>query len=118
LSYIQQLLKGLIEPIILSMLNQLPMYGYQIGKELKQRSNGLLKFKGGTIYPALLRLEEKGLVISKWYDASNRKPRKYYHITSKGKKLLTSRSSDWHDFYLMINRFMQGNTILSEPGID
>ena len=118
MSYIQQLLKGLIDPIILSMLNQLPMYGYQIGKELKQRSNGILKLQGGTIYPALLRLEKKGLVNSRWHEISNKKPRKYYHITSKGKKLLTSRSSDWHDFYNMVNRFMQGNPGLPEPGID
>jgi PadR family transcriptional regulator PadR len=111
LAYVQQLLKGLIDPIILSTIERLPMYGYQIIKELEKITAGHLKFKRGTIYPSLLRLEKNGLVISKWKQITQGKGRRYYQITEKGQQFLSSRSSEWQDFCVVINRFMQrGNS--------
>ena len=111
MAYIQQLLKGLIDPIILSTIERLPMYGYQIVKELEKRTAGHLKFKGGTVYPSLLRLEKNGLVISKWKQITQGRGRRYYQITEKGQTFLSSRSSEWQDFCVVINRFMQrGNS--------
>ena len=108
MTYIQQLLKGLIDPIILSTINQLPMYGYQIIKELGQRTGGNLKLKGGTVYPALLRLEKKGLVTSKWEQTTERKGRRYYHITEKGRQFLASRAFEWQNLCVAMNRLMEG----------
>ena len=107
MSYIQQLLKGLVDPIVLSLINQLPMYGYQIAKELEQRTGGRLILKGGTIYPALTRLQRNGLVVSTWHKTSKRKGRRYYQITERGRQFLASCLSDWQDFYKVINKLTQ-----------
>ena len=107
MAYIQQLLKGLIDPIILSIINRLPMYGYQIVKELERRTGGLVNIKGGTVYPALLRMERNGLVTSDWKQTTERKGRRYYQITEKGRQFLDSCSDEWHGFSMVINRLMQ-----------
>lgn len=107
MAYIQQLLKGLIDPIILSLINRLPMYGYQIVKELEQRTAGDLTLKGGTVYPALMRLERNGLVASKWHQTDRRRGRRYYQITDRGRQFLASCLSDWHEFYMVINKLTQ-----------
>lgn len=108
MAYIQQLLKGLVDPIILSLINGLPMYGYQISKELEQRSAGYFKMKGGTVYPSLMRLERNGLISSRWEQTSKKKGRKYYQITEKGRQFLASSLSDWHDFCRVINKLTYG----------
>jgi PadR family transcriptional regulator PadR len=110
LAYIQQLLKGLIDPIVLSTISRLPMYGYQIIKELEQKTGGHLKLKAGTVYPSLLRLEKNGLVISKWKQATEQRARRYYQITEKGRQFLASRLTEWQDFYILANKLMQGAT--------
>jgi PadR family transcriptional regulator PadR len=108
LAYVQQLLKGLIDPIILSTIEKLPMYGYQITKELERLTDGYLKLKGGTIYPSLLRLEKSGLVVSRWKQVTEGRGRRYYEITDKGRHFLAGRSEDWNDFCSAVNRLMQG----------
>lgn len=108
MAYIQQLLKGLIDPIILSTISKLPMYGYQLVKELERKTSGKLSLKRGTIYPSLLRLEKNGLVTSKWNQGTGGRGRRYYQITEKGRQFLASRSAEWQDFYLTINKLMHG----------
>ena len=61
---IEQLMKGITEPLLLYLINEVPTYGYNIIKELEKRTTGYFKFKGGTIYPALRRLETRGLTLS------------------------------------------------------
>ena len=107
MAYVQQLLKGLIDPIILSIINRLPMYGYQVVKELEQITSGYLKLKSGTVYPDLMRLEKKGLVTSKWEKNIGQRGRRYYKITDRGQQFLAKRLSDWKDFYIVINKLMQ-----------
>ena len=106
MAYIQQLLKGLIDPIILSIIDRLPMYGYQITKELERITGGYLKLKGGTIYPSLLRLEKNGLVVSRWKQVTEGRGRRYYERTDKGRRFLAGRSDEWHDFCTAVNRLM------------
>lgn len=115
MAYIQQLLKGLIDPIILSTIERLPMYGYQIVKELEKRTAGHLNLKGGTVYPSLLRLEKNGLVVSRWKQITEGRGRRYYQITEKGQQFLDNCSSEWQDFCLVINRFMPGDNRNSSP---
>jgi PadR family transcriptional regulator PadR len=119
LAYIQQLLKGLIDPIILSIVNRLPMYGYQIVKELERRTEGYLKVAGGTVYPSLLRLEKNGLVVSKWKQISQARGRRYYEITEKGRQFLASRSNEWQDFCTVVSRLIPGvSPVITEPRKD
>ena len=74
------------------------MYGYQIVKELEARSQGYFKFKEGTLYPALHRLEKSGLVTGQWRMLPNGRQRRYYHITAKGLAKLALEKTQWHDF--------------------
>jgi len=77
-------MKGNIDSLLLSLIGQQPMYGYQIIKELERKSQGYFKFKEGTLYPALHRLEKSGLVAGKWQILSSGRQRRYYYITEKG----------------------------------
>jgi len=83
------------------------MYGYQIIKELEKRSQGYFKFKEGTLYPALHRLEKSGLILGKWQMLSSGRPRRYYHITAKGYAKLTEEKTNWEDFLTAMNLIFQ-----------
>ena len=74
------------------------MYGYQIIKELEARSQGYFKFKEGTLYPALYRLEKAGLILGKWQTLPNCRQRRYYYITAKGRSKLAVEKIQWQDF--------------------
>jgi len=91
-------MKGTAYSLLLFLLGQRPMYGYQIIKELEERSAGYFKFKEGTLYPALHRLEKAGLVVGKWQLLPSGRQRKYYYITDKGLRVLAEKRSQWRDF--------------------
>jgi len=90
--------KGSTRVLILSMLAERPMYGYQIAKELKRRSEGYFAFKEGTLYPALHRMEKEGLLGSEWQVVEKGPSRKYYHITEEGRKVLADSAQEWATF--------------------
>ncbi len=96
--YIEQLMKGVTEPALLYLINEVPTYGYNLIKELERRTIGYFKPKGGTIYPALQRLERKGLIKSRRQRTTKRQSRKYYQITEKGKQFLADRLAEWKEF--------------------
>jgi PadR family transcriptional regulator PadR len=79
------------------------MYGYQIIKELKDRSRGYFSFKEGTLYPALHRLEKSGLIEGKWQALPSGQQRKYYYITEKGYASLALQRSSWREFLNAMN---------------
>jgi PadR family transcriptional regulator PadR len=90
--------KGSTRVLILSMLAERPMYGYQIAKELKRRSEGYFAFKEGTLYPALHRMEKDGLLRSEWEVVEKGPSRKYYHITEDGRRVLADSVREWTTF--------------------
>jgi PadR family transcriptional regulator PadR len=83
------------------------MYGYQIIKELGDRSQGYFKFKEGTLYPALHRLEKSGFIEGKWQILPSGQQRKYYHITAKGLAVLVEKRSSWNEFFTAMNLIIQ-----------
>ncbi len=101
--YNRELLKGNTDYLLLSLISQHPMYGYQIIKELDKRSNGYFRFKEGTLYPALHRLEEEGLVGGKWQLLPSGRQRRYYQLTAKGEKVLAEKMSEWSEFLSAMN---------------
>ena len=103
----RELIKGSSDSLLLCLIGQQPMYGYQIIKELEQRSQGFFKFKEGTLYPALHRLEKAGLILGKWQLLSNGRPRRYYHITAKGRTKLAVERTQWQDFLTAMNLIFQ-----------
>jgi PadR family transcriptional regulator PadR len=102
-----ELIKGSIDSLLLCVIVQQPMYGYQIIKELEKRSQGYFKFKEGTLYPALHRLEKVGLVRGEWQTLPNGRQRRYYQITEKGLNSLAAKRSQWLDFITAMNLIIQ-----------
>jgi len=100
-------MKSSTDSLLLCLLGQQPMYGYQIIKELDRRSQGYFKFKEGTLYPALHRLERVGLIRGNWQLLSTGQQRKYYHITDKGRYTLAEKRSQWQDFLAAMNLIIQ-----------
>lgn len=103
----KELLKGSTKMLILEMVKDENMYGYQMIKKLKEKSNNVFEFKEGTLYPILHSLEEKGLISSYWDDTTGKK-RKYYAITTKGKKSLKEKNKEWKIFSESVNRVIGG----------
>ena len=91
----KQTLDGNVETLIMAVLAEGPSYGYAIVRDLKKRSQGLLKLGEGTIYPVLYRMEDKTLISSKWMHAENGRQRKYYRLTPRGKKAFASNTQQW-----------------------
>lgn len=98
----KELLKGSSDVLILSVLSDEPLYGYEIAKRIKAMSDQVLKMGEGTLYPLLHRLEQAKLLESFWQDANGRK-RKYYRLTGQGKKILDSKTAEWKAFSGAIN---------------
>lgn len=103
----RELLKGSSNSLILGLLEQQPMYGYQIVKELDARSQGYFKFKEGTLYPALHRLEKAGMITGNWQTLPNGRQRRYYYITAKGLSKLTVERTQWNDFLNAVKLILQ-----------
>ena len=90
--------KGSTTVLVLTLLAERPMYGYQLVKELERRSDGYFNLKEGTLYPALHRLEKDGLVCSEWEETAQGPARKYYYLTEKGRQALTKSAEEWGTF--------------------
>jgi PadR family transcriptional regulator PadR len=105
------LVKGSSGSLLLSMLERQSMYGYQIVKELEARSQGYFKFKEGTLYPALHRLEKAGLITGTWEMLPNGRQRRYYHITAKGQAQLSEEKIQWQDFLTAVKMILQPEAV-------
>ena len=103
----KELLKGSTTMLILEMLKNENMYGYQMIKKLSEKSEDVFELKEGTLYPILHGLEEEGLITSYW-DETTAKKRKYYSITEKGKKQLKEKKEEWKIFSNGINKVIGG----------
>jgi PadR family transcriptional regulator PadR len=108
----RDLRKGSVEILILSLLQEQPMYGYQLSKELRSRSKGYFEFKEGTLYPALHRMENEGLVRGEWQVVEQGPSRKYYHLTQEGQEELARSRRDWTTF---AERLL---ALLGRPGME
>lgn len=100
----KELMKGSTSILILSLLEQKDMYGYQITQELKEKSENIFTLKEGTLYPMLHGLENEAAIESYWQDGDNGKRRKYYRITPSGKSLLTEKKQEWQAYSNAVNR--------------
>jgi PadR family transcriptional regulator, regulatory protein PadR len=102
-----ELITSSTDSLLLCLLAEQPMYGYQIIKELRGRSAGYFNFKEGTLYPALHRLEGSKLIMGKWQLLPNGQQRKYYQITEKGRLSLVKKRDQWLDYLTAMNRIFQ-----------
>ena len=101
--YRRELLKGSTDTLLLSLLAEESMYGYQLVKEMDKRSSGYFHFKEGTLYPALHRLARDGVIDGRWETSPTGQNRRYYHITVKGRARLASMLEEWNMFTRAVN---------------
>ncbi len=92
----REIRKGAIQLCLLAQLRQRRMYGFEIIRVLRERSNGFFDLKEGTLYPALHRLEKRGLVEAETVAQEGRPPRKYYHLTLAGAAALAEAETEWN----------------------
>jgi len=111
MDYERELLKGNTDCLLLCLINRQPTYGYQIIKELERQSNGYFRFKEGTLYPALHRMEKDGIIKGIWKMLASGQQRRYYYITKRGQQVLAKRLADWQDFLAAVRLVTQPETI-------
>jgi transcriptional regulator len=91
-----EVLQGTLDLLVLKTLDTMgPMHGYGISQRIQQVSEDVLQLNQGTLYPALLRLEQQGWVQSKWGASENNRRARYYSITRSGRKQLTEERANW-----------------------
>ena len=93
------LTKQFNETLILAILVDGRKHGYQLALEIEEKSGGLFKFNHGTLYPILHRLEKEKLIRGTWKQEGPKRQRKYYTLTSAGKKYLTMHVAQWREFF-------------------
>lgn len=100
----QEWKKGSAELLILSLLEDRPRHGYEIGKLIESRSGGKLRFHIASLYPLLYRLENRGLIQGRWVEKPNQRRRRYYRLTAEGQKTLARQRHSWKEFVGAVSR--------------
>lgn len=105
----KEIMKGSIDILLLSLIRKEDLYGYEMARRLKEKSNELYTIGEGTLYPALQRLEKRKLIKSYWGDSDTGGRRKYYSITEEGKKVLAERLKEWDRLNGLIKACREGH---------
>ena len=100
----RELKKGSAELLILSLVEDRPRHGYEVGTLIEQRSGGLLRFNVASLYPLLYRLERRGWIQGRWVEQPGHRRRRYYKLTAEGKKVLAAQRNTWREFVEAIGR--------------
>ena len=98
-----ELKKGSTEMLILSLLDGRPRHGYEIGKLIEARSGGRLTFALPTLYPTLLRLENRGLIKGRWVEKAGQRERCFYRLTMAGRRVLKEQRDTWKAYVTAVN---------------
>ena len=107
------LLQGTLDVLILKAVSLGSLHGYGVLLRLQQISQDVLRVPQGSLYPALYRLENKGLIESEWGESDNKRKAKYYRLTSAGRKRLRSETEEWNRLAATIATIL--NTVPGEP---
>ena len=102
----RELKKGSAELLILSLVETRARHGYEISKLIESRSDGTLKFNIASLYPLLYRLEKRGWLKGRWVEKAGERRRRYYRLTSEGKKQFLREESRWAALVNAIGRVM------------
>ena len=103
----KELKRGTLEMILLRLISERQMYGYELASTLEKRGGSLFRIKEGTLYPILYRLENGGYIESRWETLERGVPRKYYRLTTTGTKYLEARLAEWKEFTTAISKLME-----------
>jgi PadR family transcriptional regulator PadR len=104
-----ELKKGSAEMLILSLLEARTRHGYEIGKLIETRSGGRLTFALSTLYPTLLRLEDRGLIKGRWVEKAGERQRCFYRLTPQGRRALAAHLDTWKAYREAVNAVLEGS---------
>jgi transcriptional regulator len=110
-----EMLKGHLDMIVLAALSTGPAHGYAVIEEIKRRSGQAFDLPEGTIYPALHRLEQGGLLVSRWVTAETGRRRRVYALTRRGERALAERRAVWQQFSAAIGGLLAGTRPSRRP---
>jgi len=102
-----ELKKGSTEMLVLSLIESRPRHGYEIGKLIEARSGGRLTFALPTLYPALLRLENRGWIKGRWVERTGERERCFYRLTAEGRRVLAEKRQTWRAYVIAVNAVME-----------
>ena len=105
----QDVMRGTLDLLVLKTLASLgPMHGWGIARRIEQVSENLLHMNQGTLYPALLRLQQKGWIAAKWGVSDNNRRAKFYALTKRGHKQLEVEAENWQQMAAIVARVLAG----------
>jgi len=107
-------LKGHLDGLLLATLEARPRHGYAVKEALSEGSGGQIDLPTGTIYPALRRLEQAGLVRGVW-DTTAARPRRTYQLTAAGHRALQGQREGWREFSTVVTALMEGRPCPGTP---
>src|SRR5271156_3927266 len=103
-----EVLQGTLDLMVLKTLHALgPLHGFGIARRIEQLSEDVLQLNEGTVYTSLLRLQQQGLIVSRWGTSENNRKAKFYSITKRGLKQLTVESENWERISGVIGRVLR-----------
>jgi PadR family transcriptional regulator, regulatory protein PadR len=97
-SAIESAKQGSADLLILALVDEQALHGYDIAGRIEQRSGGTLRFTLASLYATLYRLEERGLIRGRWVERPGQRRRRYYRITDNGKTILAAQRAEWGRF--------------------
>ncbi len=104
-----EVLQGTLDLMVLKTLQAMgSMHGYGIARRIEQVSENLLALNQGTLYPALLRLEQRGWISSSWGTSENNRRARFYTITKSGKMQLAAETAEWERISAIVARVLHG----------
>lgn len=104
-----EVLQGTLDLLVLKTLEALgPLHGFGIARRIQQVSEDMLQLNQGTLYPALVRLEQRGWIRSKWGVSENNRRARFYSLTGSGKKQLAVEAESWERMSALITRLLRG----------
>ncbi len=109
----KSLVSGSMTLLVLKLLEDGDLYGYQMIAELRRRSDDTFRLRAGTLYPLLHGLEEKGLVSAYEQTADSGKARRYYHLTRQGRDALREKEDAWNAYARAVGRVLKGGASLA-----
>ena len=104
-----EVLQGTLDLLVLKTLDTLgPLHGFGIARRIQQVSEDMLQLNQGTLYPALVRLEQRGWIKSKWGVSDNNRRARFYSLTNSGRKQLAVEAAGWERMASLITRLLRG----------
>ena len=100
----RELLKGSLGLMLMALIEQGPMYGYQIAKLIRTHTNDVIDLKEGSLYPALHRMEKEGMIEGFWQRRDDGVDRRYYRLSAEGQRILNERRAQWNRFSAAVSK--------------